>query len=245
MTLSERGKSFEMSEATQSAERPKIWIEGRQRPRFDLKAYAATAYGMAKRDLPPEMLDAEGHLRGFGQRVVNGDLRPKLAWAGRLQRAVPSHQRVGGWLLGLADLIADSRALLVPVESADAELAYPNLIRGQQALSPLRPRPVAGLRVVKSQKPAVEPTLHAIRSAIGTTPHDASLDARGRLPPLTAADPQPARGNGKGLVANLQQSLWRAACRALLGILMGFAIPGGAVKALLYHLDGGDLADWS
>ena len=33
--------------------------------------------------------------------------------------------------------------------------------------------------------------------------------------------------------------------RGLLAILMLFAWPGGAVRAMLYHLDGGDLRDWA
>jgi hypothetical protein len=38
--------------------------------------------------------------------------------------------------------------------------------------------------------------------------------------------------------------LWRAAARAVLWILLAFALPAGAIKALVYHLDGGDLANW-
>ena len=248
MPISDRSKRFGLSEDAQNAERPEIWIEGRQRPRFDLRAYAATALGMAKRDLPPEILDAEGRLRGFGQRVVTGELRPDLAWMGRLQNAVPSHQRVGGWLLGLASLFADTRALLLPGEEKDAVLAHPNLLRGRVSLSEVKPSRPPEIPGAQRPRSTVEPTLHAIRSAIGPTPHDASLEVRGRQPHPHAAGPHVKAGkagDGKATVGFLKKTLWRAACWSLLGILMGFAIPGGAVRALLYHLDGGDLADWS
>ena len=115
MTLPEPGKRFESARTAQSALRPKIWIEGRQRPQFGLKAYAATVLGMAKRDLIPAMLEAEGRLRGLGRRVANGEMRVKPGGTGRLQRALPSQQRVGGWILGLAQLFADSRNRLSAV----------------------------------------------------------------------------------------------------------------------------------
>lgn len=248
MTLPEPGKRFESARTAQSALRPKIWIEGRQRPQFGLKAYAATVLGMAKRDLIPAMLEAEGRLRGLGRRVANGEMRVKPGGTGRLQRALPSQQRVGGWILGLAQLFADSRNRLDPAATDDAELACPNLVRGGAVLTLVRPKPTGVVKAAQVPKSPDEPTLHAIRSAISLAPHDAGLEPRrhGSRTQTIAVGPV-ARETGArvGLVATLKKSLWRAQCRVLLGVLIPFAIPGGAIKALLFHLNGGDLGDWS
>lgn len=238
-TLSDHSKRVALAATTPRAERPKIWIEGRQGPRFDLRAYGATSFAMAKRDLVPAMVEAEARLWALGQRLTRDNPRAFPVWASGLQRAVPSRQRVSGWANGLARLFSDSRARVVPAGIADLELAYPDLIRGSRKPAPTRP-PAAAL------KPAGEPTLHAIRSAISQTAHDAGLDAPGHGC-ATAQAPRAVSGKanpGAGLVAKVKQVLWGAACRTLLGILLAFAIPGGAIKALVFHLNGGDLSDW-
>ena len=255
MTLPDRSKRFALSDPPPSAERPKIWIDGRQRRRFNLRAYAATSLGMARRDLPPEILDAEGRLRRFGDRLATGEFRPGLAWTGRLQRAVPSPQRVGGWLLGLADLLGGARVLLGPEADKDVEPAYPNLVRGRVGPvlvgpepvgpEPVGPEPGADIPAAQGAKSAGEPTLQAIRSAIRTARRDRGPDA-GESGPVACVVARPAGPvRASGLVAFLRRSLWAASCRVVLLILMAFAVPGAAVKALLYHLNGGDLADWS
>lgn len=236
MTLPEPSKRFKVSQPAHSAMRPKIWIEGRQRPRFDLKAYAATSFGMAKRDLAPEMLEAGLRLRGLGQRVANGELRANLKWTGRLQRVLPSHQRVSGWILGLADLFAESRIRLDPAEADDAELAYPHLIRRVTDPAPITPG-----------KSTDEPTLHAIRSAISLVPHYAGPEGRQRGTGTRTIPAEPAADacDKAGLVAVLKQWLRSVQCWVLLSVLITFALPSGAIKAMLFHLNGGDLGDWT
>lgn len=197
MTVSDRSKRFDPTQRPKPVARPKIWVEGRQRPRFAARAYLAAAHGMARRDLDPAILDAVQRLQAFGGQVERGELRVTAAWA---QRVIPSHRRVGAWLLALARLLADSRCLIVP-EAASS------------------PPPIP--------RTTVEPTLHAIRSALVEVPHDDST-----APPLPPATP------GGRL-------LWPVATRITLAVLMAFALPAGAIKALLFHLDGGDLADWS
>lgn len=236
MTQPEPSKRFGKSQPAQSAMRPKIWIEGRQRPRFDLKAYAATSFGMAKRDLAPEMLNAELRLRGLGQRVAKGELRTNWKWTGRLQRVLPSHHRVSGWILGLAEMFAESRIRLDPAEAEDAELAYPNLIRRVTDPAPIKPG-----------KSDDEPTLHAIRSAISLVPHNAGPEVRQRGTGAWTIPAEPAAETDEkaGLVAVLKQWLRSVQCWVLLSVLITFALPSGAIKAMLFHLDGGDLGDWT
>lgn len=243
MSLTERTKRFELSEAAPSTERPKIWVEGRQRPKFDIKAYGRATFGMAKRDLAPEILDAEGRLRRLGTRVHGGEARLDVARFGRLAQFVPSHQAVGGWILGLADVFAGSHAILVPPAAAEPVVAHPDLVRARVSHEKLRLRSVEN----RPAPPATEePTLDAIRSAIGSAPHEVHLERPRSWPPLRPADPAADEGNVKdGLTARLRKFGLSVAGRTLLGLLMAFAIPGGAVRAMLFHLDGGDLADWS
>ena len=196
MTIPDRRTRFDPNQGSEPVARPRIWVEGRQRPQFDLRAYLATSLGIARRDLAPEIHESATRLQGFAARVQRGDLRLTVAWA---QRVLPSHQRMAGWISGLARLMADSRRLIVEEEATPPP-------------APATPRP------------PVEPTLHAIRSALGDVPHDGHTSSR------------PIETEG-GV-------LWRAAARAVLWILLAFALPAGAIKALVYHLDGGDLANW-
>ena len=217
MSVRSRAPRLDPSTSTPPTARPRIWVEGRQRPRFDLRAYLATSQGMARRDLDPALVEAAQRLMAFGQRVQGGEVRVGLVWAGRAARVIPSHGRVGGWLIGLSQLLTDSRHLLRPDLEPEDPIAYPDLAFAN-------PEPIPPRRTV-------EPTLHAIRQAIGPAPLNHAPPAV--LPPA----PQPRGPIGR--------ALWAAATRVTLAILMAFALPGGAVRALLFHLDGGDLAEWS
>lgn len=230
MTLSNRSKRPDPALGPQPVPQPRIWVEGQQRPRFDMRAYLATSLGMARRDLDPEIVEAVQRLQGFGQRVQRGEIRVAVAWAGPVARIVPSHGRAGGWMLALAQLLSDSRRLILPDEEPDAPIAYPNLAFSNPA--PAVPPQPCGPTPARS---AVEPTLHAIRAAIG---QDAPPEISALRPPIALA-------LGPHMPGPLGRVLWALACRVTLGILLAFALPGGAVKALLFHLDGGDLADWS
>ena len=246
MSLPERAKRFEQAEAAPTAKRPKIWIEGQQRPKFDIKAYFAASLGMARRDLAPEILDAERRLRSLGARMESGELRLNLAWAGPVARVVPSHLAAGRWIVGLADLFAGSHAILVPVEGVAGALAYPEIARLRGRSAQMGPK-VADERIEVLRPIAPDqPTLDAIRSAIRLPPQEARLDqTRRSQSPHAPEVAVPAVAPGDGLLARSAQLAKATGCRALLGILMAFAIPGGAVRAMLFHLNNGDLNDWS
>ena len=64
----------------------------------------------------------------------------------------------------------------------------------------------------------------------------------------------PAIDNAAARLSALAQRVQRGDLRlsrpiaqrmALLGVMLLFAWPSGAVRAMMYHLDGGDLRDWS
>ena len=187
--------------------RPPIWTEGRQRPKFDPRSFASVATAIAKRDLVPAMDDAAARLAVLGHKVSTGDLRVSGRWALRI---LPSHQRVGAAVLALHCCFVTARALILQPQPP-------------AQMSPL-PCPV--------DRPSgqVEPTLHAIRSAIVLPVHDFTA---GRSSPTFPMQFAPNPGWAGAVAAYL-----------LLAILMLFAWPGGAASALLYHLNGGDLRDW-
>lgn len=230
--------------------RPQIWIDGQQRPRFNVAAYAATSLGMAKRDLAPEIADAAQRLDQFAQRVLAGQVRVNTTRLGRLERLVPSHRRVGSWVLALARALHGALAVLNPAAAPPDALAYPDLTRRRPtaAPNPMRPNAVAPVPVPQIL-PTVEPTLHAIRSILHTAPQDlapATPLAQPDLPHDRTEPPSGPIGRAQTWVGHwVGHWVWQQSVRALLAVLLAFALPAGLIRALLYHLDGGDLADWS
>ena len=138
MSLSVRSKSFEVSQAEPVSDRPKIWVEGQQQPKFVIKAYGAATLGMARRDLSPAILKAERRLRALGRRFATGEPRLDLAQIGPLGRILPSQHRLGRWTDGLAGLFGTSHAILVPGDVAEPVVALRDLVRTRATSSQLR-----------------------------------------------------------------------------------------------------------
>jgi hypothetical protein len=243
-----------------SLSRPQIWVEGRQQPRFDFRAWAGVSLTMTRRKLGPAMSAAAARIDGFGQSVLRGEHVPNLAWAGRAQRLIPSHESVGGLVTGAAQLLAEAREVVLPAPKPAEPIAYPNLIRPNFAGRPARwplPQPVAMAGEPETIAPppplqaqGEESTLRAIRSVIvepGATtapavaprlPKEASLPELARPEPAARTVAQKARDRSSAL-------LRRTAALVLAWGLTALVFPLGGVKAALFHLDGGDLRDWS
>lgn len=132
------------------------------------------------------------------------------------QRILPSHRRVGAAIMGAQGVLVGAASLLAPPEDA-TPATYATLVR-------TAPPPPA------VEPTFAEPTLQAIRSALRDVPHDAGAQPQ---------NPGPATTGATGGWLHL------AASWVLLRAMMLVALPVGAVKAVLYHLDGGDLRDWS
>lgn len=192
--------------------RPRLWVDGQQRPRFNLAAFGRVAWVMACRALAPELRDASQRLVPVGHAVAMGQLRLTP------RRFAGQDARLGRSILGLAALFRGAHDLLTPARP-DPTLAYPDIIRSQMPAPP------------PAQSRADEPTLQAIRSAMFFGPADT---------PPPVAPPDRATGNNP-----LRSALWALACRAVLAVLLAFALPLAALRAGWFHLQGGDLADWS
>ncbi len=235
MARIDRNTRFELSEPDTGAARPQIWVEGRQKSRFDFRAYAVTSLGMAKRDLRPEIKDSEVRLAAFGKRVLGGEIRLNKAWAGWAEPVLPSHRSVGTWVLGLAATFAEAGHVLSPRVAGDGEMA-----RSDVDLKPGAPHVAAKKAPAGSPDAATE----AIRKMKRSIPNTRALELG--LPEIA---PQIGEGDAAfpraWLPDAMRRVLRRVAGHLLLWILLAFALPVGAIKALIFHLNGGDLADWS
>ncbi len=207
--------------------RTPIWVEGRQRPRFDLRAWARVGFAMALR-LAPLWLDRSAAASGqFGQAIAAG--RFGMGWTGRAGRWLPSRALVSGVILGLAARQAEARLILAPAPEAPEVIAYPDLIR-------TAPEPVTNLPPAASLTPE-EVALRAIRAVLRDLPPVEPTRARpGPLPELAAREPQTAPQSASLLA--------RLGARMIAWAAVALALPAGLVRAALIHLDGGDLKDW-
>ncbi len=217
MTHADRKTRFDTAADTKPAPRPQIWIEGQQRPRFNLTAFGKVSLAMAKRDLAPELVDAARRLERASLAVAQGrrHLTPR--------RFAAHDLRVGGWVLALAGLFWGAHGLLDPVDP-DLTLAYPLIIHEPGP----RPAPAGPTAPTRD-----EPTLQAIRSAMfygshDPAPHPTHTDNAAPVHPTVA-----------------RSTLWLLACHGLLTLSLAFALPLAGLRALVFHLQGGDLAEWS
>lgn len=167
MSSPQRNKS-----ASPDPSRPKIWVEGRQQPPFDPRAWARVSLLLTRRALAPVLSRAATATDAFGQRVRSGALRPNLAWLGRAARFVPSHLTVGSLIIGTAALIATARETVDPTPVAAP--AYPNLIRPDFAPRTALPR----------LGDPVEPTLARVRALFDAAPDPLTVDETAKTPGL-------------------------------------------------------------
>ncbi len=195
-------------------DRPAIWAEGRQQPRFNALAFLNVGQAMARLWLVPLMDRTAVWLTGQGTQIAAGRYCINLSWLGRAERFVPSRLKVGGVVGGLALRVTEARGILQPIPEPVEAFVLP-----EQRVQVQRP------------KPAADPALAAIRAAI----HTKEPEAAPAQPVLTAKAPP-------GFVRKL---LALAAAHLIAWSSLALALPVGLFRAVVYHLDGGDLTTWS
>lgn len=244
--------------------RPELWVEGHQRPRFDLKAFARVSVALSRETVGPALSVMAGMFRHAAGQMAQNRIGPRLATTGRLGRALPRKERLAGGLTGIACLTNAAAEIAVPPEPLPVPPAYPDLLR-----PPSVPRrtvarlpdtalpPPPALVAVSVHEPAAappvdSPTLAAIRAMIAemrdpdpvvprhisTLPQPRSTLLTHEIPlsPPEPADPTPAQ--------------WlRAQTFHFAAALLGWgatilAVPIGATRAALAYFDGQDLRDW-
>lgn len=208
--------------------RPKIWSEGRQHPPLDARAFALATVSFARKGLSALLGRCAGSARSLGSEVVGGAWRIPEDRLGRTGRFLPSHRRVGRAVTDGAVLLEETARIL---RAATAPAAKTESIF---AVAPLAPRPVQRLpRSVVAVAPAlhdeapIDADLAAIRALIGP-----GLPPAAHAPEaVEPAAPPPRR-----------RSVLRAALAGTLGYgLLVIAVPYGAVRAGIAHLNGEDL----
>lgn len=226
-------------------ERPPIWVDGSQAPKFDIRAWAVVGHGMARRWLVPHLGTASTALTVAGFRIAGAGYRINLGWMGRAERAVPSRQAVGAAVAALALRLAEAREILAPSPPPPQPLAYPNLIRTpdiQLTVGNTSPAPPAA--DLPQAKP--EPTLDAIRAVLRSLPQDDTpliQPARQSISLAGAIQPK-APAQSKAKPGALRPILALACAHAIAWSSLTLSLPVGLVQALMFHLNGGDLADW-
>ena len=224
--------------------RPQIWAEGRQNPKFDYNAFVLVGQTIAARKLAPQLQSLAASMQRFADRVRRGEVRFSPAWAKRLDRLVPSHDRVGRIVQRIPPILRDAGALLLPPAPAPETLAFPDLLRFAQA-RPIRPspRPVRLVVPAPAKTAALPPVtqetlaLNTIRALIAEDPGSDGVPKQPTPQPIVA----PAAANA-GPIAKALQSF---AATVLAWASISVYLPYGAVKAMILHLDGQDLRDWN
>ena len=227
-----------------AAPRPQIWAEGRQNPKFDYEAFVRVAQTIAARKLAPQLQSLAASLQRFADRVQRGEMRFNPAWAKRLDRLVPAHDRFGRIVQRIAPILRDAGALLLPPAAPPEALAFPDLLRFAQA-RPIRPssRPVRLVVPAPTETAALPPVtqealaLNTIRALIAEDPGSDKVPEQPIPQPIVASvapDTGPAAKALQSFAATVLA--WASICVYL---------PYGAVKAMILHLDGQDLRDWN
>ena len=203
--------------ATQA--QPKIWIDDKQGPRFDLRAFLTVSTAITCRDLGPAVSASAASVQRFGQKLTERSYKVRLGWLGKAARLVPRQETIGAAVTGFGHVLHAASALILPQPDPEPD-AYPNLIRPDVAKKPDHP--------AYPHRRSDESTLRSIRAII-TAPE----------PPAPVPEPRPQRRP----VAKM--ALQSVTARMLSWLLTAAAFPIGATKALQYHLNGGDLRDWN
>ncbi|MDQ2067724.1 hypothetical protein Q9295_15210 [Xinfangfangia sp. CPCC 101601] len=244
--------------------RPKIWVDGQQNPRFELRAFAGASLHFARGGMG-RLLNrcAIGQSR-FADQVGSGRWRVPSERLGRSGRFLPSVERTASALHFMADLL--DRAGAHVTDGPQGEAPQP---------MDLSPRFTAPLAAAATKRPAPEPQpasapepvpihtepaplvrlddsdLLAIRSAIAasqTAPPKSGPSKTAQAPVVTDIATA-AHLTSKHQAARSEASLkTRETALRYLSPVLGYALlvlalPYGAALAILAHLNGQDLRD--
>jgi hypothetical protein len=236
-------------------QKPPIWADGRQAPRFDLKAFLQAASTNARR-LAALNLDALSHAgRRAAAAFRDGTWQLPPERLGRTGRFLPDHHRLAQTCSATARLTAAAGSWVAgaaPVRQVDfgdfqSEMAA-NEPAAPPAHSPLRyVRPARGGSAVHAVE-VDDDTLATIRSAV----HSANVMPI-RLQRVPVAEPEAEPAPPEPRVARLPRlepaqpsppgPVFRFGTAAIGAAALAVLWPAGAFQALAAHLRGEDLRD--
>lgn len=204
--------------------RPEIWAEGSQKPKFAARAFATASLHLTREGIAPLIARTASGTAALSSRVAAGAWRVPTARLGRAERLVPSHQTVAAWIAATARLIDVAGRTAAP----ESQRRRDRFARTAPVQTPEPALPDTALPTAPVTLPAPPPedaaTLAAIRSALDEAPAAALPPPKPDAPPSALAD-----------------TLTSAAGTALGWALTAVALPYGAVRATLAHLNGEDL----
>lgn len=176
-------------------DRPPIWVNGQQRPAFNIAAFGAYSLIATRAALGPALLRLSGATRGFQARIAAGAYPVNTAWLGRAADYLPRRDSIAATVGGLALIAGDAAEVVQPTPPPPESLAaYDALWRARKA-------PTSGrLRGVDLDEAQADPDLHALRNdqplrplrptrpvLVHTAPDVASIPS----PLVTAPEPTP------------------------------------------------------
>ncbi|MDP3264985.1 MAG: hypothetical protein U1E06_07120 [Tabrizicola sp.] len=205
-------------------DRPEIWAEGSQKPKFEVRAFATASLHLTREGIAPLIARTASGTAGLSSRVAAGTWRIPAARLGRAERLVPSHQTVAAWIAATARLIDVAGRTAAPESQRRRDrFARTAPVRPSEPAPPDTDLPTAPVSLPEPPQEDAA-TLAAIRSALDEAPAAA--------PPPPKPDAPPSA---------LAETLTAAAGTALGWALTAVALPYGAVRATLAHLNGEDL----
>lgn len=147
-------------------DRPPIWINGKQRPSFDLRAYGAYSLIATRAALGPVLACASAAAGGLQARIAAGAYPINTARLGRAADNLPKRPGIAATVGGIAALLGQTGNVVCPPPPAPESLAaYDALWRTRNGSGSGR------LRGVDLDEAQSDPELHALRSNLPLRPH--------------------------------------------------------------------------
>lgn len=247
--------------------RTPIWSEGRQNPPFEPRAFARASLILGREALAGLFGRCALSAGTAGDAVASGRWRVPEARLGRTGRYLPHHQTVAATIRGAGGILSRSSHLLGPAQepAAPATLFTPASPARRPApvltvvpaapdaeAAPLAHDPVDGAAPPGQR----DSSLAAIRLIMGGKPDTVAAPRRAAARRIRPAAPPPAQdmldlGEASEPPAaapvapprhgSLRRLMAEATARALAYGILVMALPWGALRAGIAHLDGVDL----
>lgn len=97
-----------------AADRPKIWAEGEQRPPLTFRGLRRATLSLSRDAVAPMNAWVARTTRRVAENVAGGAGRIPEGKLGRVERFVPSHLKVAGWIKNTAAVFAHASAVADP-----------------------------------------------------------------------------------------------------------------------------------
>jgi hypothetical protein len=141
-----------------SPERPPIWVNGRQRPSFDIRAYGAYSLIVTRAVLGPALTRVSRAAHGVQARLLAGAFPINTERLGRAAAYLPTRARIAATVGGIGVTLKDAAdVVLPPPPPVESLAAYDALWRARKV-------PASGrLRGVDLDAVQSDPDLRALR----------------------------------------------------------------------------------